>query len=249
MEETEQNLIDFYTLAGSVEGCTLHILPHFRVVHTTPGRWPSMVFGPDRNLSPETLLPGISEWMAIHPEVRFLAAGSDYLNRSHSLLLRETGFVPVDQWEMMELALPEGIESSPGSQPENVRVLETAGDLRRFSEIVNGALLGNQPVEPSLLHRLLNSGHTCFLGATAGKELVSVLLLYINARTAGFYLVATLQEEQGKGYGTRLVAAALQRLQREGLRKAVLHAARRAVPFYLKAGFRRKGQITLFYKT
>ncbi|RYY98580.1 MAG: GNAT family N-acetyltransferase [Chitinophagaceae bacterium] len=76
------------------------------------------------------------------------------------------------------------------------------------------------------------------LGLYEDDMLVSVLSLFLRGDALQFRKFATLQDQQGKGYGTKLLAHVLREAEAAGLRRVWCNARRNAAPFYKRFGFR-----------
>lgn len=81
-------------------------------------------------------------------------------------------------------------------------------------------------------------------GLTAGTEhkLVSVISLFIDGEQAQFRKFATLPEEQGKGYGSRLLQFTLDEARRRGARTIRCNARASKVGLYRKFGMQETDQ-------
>ncbi|MFS0560927.1 GNAT family N-acetyltransferase [Terribacillus sp. 179-K 1B1 HS] len=73
-------------------------------------------------------------------------------------------------------------------------------------------------------------------GLFIDDKLVSVISLFIKKNEAQFRKFATLQEEQGKGYGSLLLKYTLNQCQRLGVNRVWCNARQDKVPFYKKFG-------------
>lgn len=74
------------------------------------------------------------------------------------------------------------------------------------------------------------------VGVFKGELLVSVLSLFIEKETAQFRKFATLPQEQGKGYGSMLLAYIMEYAKNQGAKKICCNARKNKVPFYQKFG-------------
>lgn len=75
-----------------------------------------------------------------------------------------------------------------------------------------------------------------------GDRAISVISLFIENNALQFRKFATLQEEQGKGYGTRLLQHVIALAREQALSRTWCHARQSAAPFYRKFGFRETGE-------
>lgn len=73
-------------------------------------------------------------------------------------------------------------------------------------------------------------------GLFVDDQLVSVVSLFVQKDQAQFRKFATLQAEQGKGYGSQLLQWVFQEAKRLGVSKIWCNARRSKVEFYTKFG-------------
>ncbi|WP_239635538.1 GNAT family N-acetyltransferase [Paenibacillus sp. H1-7] len=78
-------------------------------------------------------------------------------------------------------------------------------------------------------------------GLAANGKLVSVISLFIEGDRAQFRKFATLQDEQGKGYGTRLLQFTLDEAKRRGARTIWCNARASKIGLYRKFGLQETG--------
>ncbi|WP_340023413.1 GNAT family N-acetyltransferase [Paenibacillus sp. FSL K6-1096] len=80
-------------------------------------------------------------------------------------------------------------------------------------------------------------------GLYQGERLVSVLSLFINGTEAQLRKFATLELEQGLGYGTRLLKAVLEEAEQAGVRRIFCNARTYKAGFYKKFGMQTTNQV------
>ncbi|MBJ6360708.1 GNAT family N-acetyltransferase [Paenibacillus sp. MAHUQ-46] len=73
-------------------------------------------------------------------------------------------------------------------------------------------------------------------GLYVGNVLVTVISLFVEDNRAQFRKFATLRQEQGKGYGSKLLEFTLQEAQRRGAVTVWCNARASKVAFYRKFG-------------
>ncbi|MFS0821851.1 GNAT family N-acetyltransferase [Bacillus sp. 1P02SD] len=67
-------------------------------------------------------------------------------------------------------------------------------------------------------------------------KLISVISLFINHQEAQFRKFATLQHEQGKGYGSRLLEFVINEAMNQDLNRIWCNARQKKIDFYKKFG-------------
>lgn len=80
-------------------------------------------------------------------------------------------------------------------------------------------------------------------GLVVEDRLVSVISLFVRDGIAQFRKFATLQEEQGKGYGSILLHHTLKEASRLGAKRIWCNARKNKTHFYSRFGFEEKGDV------
>lgn len=96
--------------------------------------------------------------------------------------------------------------------------------------------------EPDYI-KLADDDQGVHYGLYHGEQLVSVLSLFINGTEAQFRKFATLELEQGLGYGTRLLKAVLEEAEQAGVRRIFCNARTYKAGFYKKFGMQATNQV------
>jgi len=92
------------------------------------------------------------------------------------------------------------------------------------------------PTKPIDYVKLANDPEGLHFGLKRGEKNVSIISAFIQGEEAQFRKFATLQEEQGKGYGTMLLAFLLEKLQQIGVQKVWCNARVEKAEFYERFG-------------
>lgn len=74
------------------------------------------------------------------------------------------------------------------------------------------------------------------LGLFVEDQLVSIVSVFIQGQEAQFRKFATLQKEQGKGYGSRLLTQLFAQFQQEQIHRIWCNARREKAHFYARFG-------------
>ncbi|MEM1503803.1 GNAT family N-acetyltransferase [Domibacillus sp. 8LH] len=90
--------------------------------------------------------------------------------------------------------------------------------------------------------QLKDDGKGLHYGLYSGNKLVSVVSSFEKDAEMQFRKFATLQEEQGKGYGSELLHFLLNEAQKRGVKRIWCNARKEKAPFYQKFGLVETGQ-------
>lgn len=131
----------------------------------------------------------------------------------------------------------------------DLRIIEATDDasLKDFDEtMINGYPLDELrfPADRMSDSRALGGPMHFFVGYEGTKP-VSCAASFVGEREVGVYMVATLPEKRGGGYGTALTAAAVNAAPHL---PAVLQASDFGQPVYHRLGFATLGTFALWYK-
>ncbi|MEK4042858.1 GNAT family N-acetyltransferase [Paenibacillus sp. FSL H8-0048] len=80
-------------------------------------------------------------------------------------------------------------------------------------------------------------------GLYVGDRLVSVLSLFVNGTEAQFRKFATLELEQGQGYGSKLLKTVLAEAEQAGVQRIFCNARTYKAGFYKKFGMQRTDEV------
>ncbi|WP_025690847.1 GNAT family N-acetyltransferase [Paenibacillus zanthoxyli] len=84
--------------------------------------------------------------------------------------------------------------------------------------------------------KLDDDDHGVHYGLFEGEQLVSVVSLFIDGNEAQFRKFATRTEQQGRGYGSRLLQHVLYEAERAGVNRIFCNARSQKAAFYKKFG-------------
>ena len=87
--------------------------------------------------------------------------------------------------------------------------------------------------------KLPNDEHGRHFELFLGTQLVSVISIFTENNKAQFRKFATLQEHQGKGFGTRLLSEIMRIAEQEKISKIWCNARSTKTDYYMKFGMKR----------
>ncbi len=79
-------------------------------------------------------------------------------------------------------------------------------------------------------------------GLFIDEELVSVISIFVEADEVQFRKFATLENLQGKGYGTMLLQFVMQEAKKLGAKRLWCHARKNKIDFYKRFGLEESGE-------
>lgn len=139
----------------------------------------------------------------------------------------------------------------PGAPlPETTLRIVEATDSARLRDFDEALITGYPISELSFPHNRFSDaralgGAMHFYVGYLGSRPVSCAVSYVGDRVVGIYMVATLSEVRGQGYGSAVTAAAIAGAPHL---PAVLQASDFGQPVYQKLGFQAVCDYTLWYK-
>jgi predicted GNAT family N-acyltransferase len=95
------------------------------------------------------------------------------------------------------------------------------------------------PDKPIDYIKLPNDDTNIHYGLFTENKLVSIITLEIEQDQAQFRKFATLQEQQGKGFGSNLLKYVISEAKKLGVKKLWCNARQNKAPFYQKFGLKK----------
>lgn len=161
-------------------------------------------------------------------------------------LLKKNGYRAVDQWISMRISTDTG-SAIPNTDLTVVRV-ETESQLEQWLQIVSATLFNNRAINPEIFSSLMNEpGVHLWLGLFQNRP-VCTTLSFETENTFGLYMVSTLAEKQGQGFGQTIVQNALGYAKSIGCEELVLQSTRAGINMYKKLGFEEVETHLIYWK-
>lgn len=162
-------------------------------------------------------------------------------------LLKKSGYRVIDQWISMRIST----NTSFVSQNTDLTVVrvETESQLEQWLQIVSATLFNNRAINPEIFSSLMKeSGIHLWLGVFQNQP-VCTTLSFKSDNTFGLYMVSTLAEMQGKGFGQSIICNALDYAKSAGCEELVLQSTRAGINIYKKLGFEEIENHQIYWKT
>jgi ribosomal protein S18 acetylase RimI-like enzyme len=161
-------------------------------------------------------------------------------------LLKKSGYRGVDQWISMRIST----NTSNAIQNTDLTVVrvETENQLEQWLQIVSATLFNNRTINRGIFSYLMNEpGINLWLGMSQNNP-VSTTLTFEKENTFGLYMVSTLAEMQGQGFGQSIVQNALDYAKSIGCEELVLQSTRAGINLYKKMGFEEVEKLVIYWK-
>ncbi len=247
MNDSERNLIDFYSEAGKASSVFLTENSYFTAAQGENGSWPQIIFnlrvGDNPEIELNEILTEASRLDLPHLAVCNIGA----FHAQSQTILKECSIFPVQVWTLMEL--PCLAKNDTKEEKYTFRRIETNKDIEDFTELVNAELLQSTPIRKELVEELASKANFNFYGLFIHGELKSGLLCYLKNNVAGIYFVVTQKKSRGIGLAAELIRFSITELLNKNVKKVVLQAVQKAVPLYQRLGFISCGEVGIFWKS
>ena len=162
-------------------------------------------------------------------------------------LLKKSGYRVIDQWISMRIST----NTSFVSQNTDLTVVrvETESQLEQWLQIVSATLFNNRAINPEIFSSLMKEpGIYLWLGMFQNQP-VCTTLSFKAENTFGLYMVSTVAEKQGHGFGQSIVQNALNYAKISGCEELVLQSTRAGINLYKKLGFEEVENHQIYWKT
>lgn len=117
----------------------------------------------------------------------------------------------------------------------NICIVEDSKMLQNWLTTVNNSFNMNEDIR--LYYSLLEQQDIQFYYLRDEGKIVSTVMTYINNGVVGLHLIATIEEQRGKGFGTLITKKVLADLKNKGFRIGVLQSSDKGKEIYKRIGF------------
>jgi len=238
IQKIEGNLFGFYTQGAQSGSLEYQQEDHYSWVRNPNGSWPSYVFDLDMDLlnnrdfidqvagriKQKEIPPTIVNRLPENPELYYE-------------ITRQNGLREIYGWTGM--ALEKSGYRSRASHDSDLRILKASGtdQLNQWMDIVNTALFNSKSLSLEVVTVLAGiDGLELYTGYESDVPVCTALSFYRD-EAAGLYMIATLPEYRGKGYGSRITEAAIEHCFDSGAGTIILHASGMGENLYRRLGF------------
>jgi GNAT superfamily N-acetyltransferase len=239
IQKIERNLYSLYHNVARAAGLEYRREDHYSWVRNPIGSWPNYVF--DINLEMMTSRDFMDQLAGRMKNKEVPSIIVSRLPENAGLyfeIAEKNGLREINGWTGM--ALQKSGFHSRGSHPAGINVEQAAEREQRcdWMEIVNSALFNSKSLSPEMTNVLDRiDGMELYTGFVSGVP-VCTALSFRQDEVAGLYMISTLSEYRGKGYGTQVTLSAIENCFASGANTIVLHASGMGENIYRSLGFK-----------
>jgi len=161
-------------------------------------------------------------------------------------LLKKNGFRAIEEWTSMSIPL----DNLPKETSENLRIVkvENDGQLQQWLKVVEQTMFNNTPIETGIFEQLMTDENINLWLGYFDNQPVCTVLSYVHSYSVGLYMISTLNDFRGKGFGQEITLKALLDASSKGVSQGALQATRLGVNMYRKIGFQENGKFQIYWK-
>lgn len=238
------NLYSFYKAVGKVNSLSCD-LPDNIECNCMPGMaWPSYILGGE-NLEKGDI-KNIAKLIQAGKLPAFWIRETDSVT-SFDDLAGEHGIRLVMTWTGMKMELRNKLETFKEEKELKLEIIHNKKDIEPWIEVIHNELLTAKEIMPDTLYTLLDDEQFTMFTLKKQGRIVSTLLGFVQNKIAGIYLVSTLSEERGKGYGTIISSEVLNHYLKNGINSFVLHSTPLGLHLYHKIGFEEVSEFGVYW--
>jgi ribosomal protein S18 acetylase RimI-like enzyme len=255
-EGIAKNLYDLYDSLAGHELVHSGITGGFEFVRHEGFAWPNMAYRPGRSgPARREEIRLLKELMVSEGWPKLVLFDEEGMTGEVQELLAKERLIGATEW--VNMALPVGKSAGHGRwESENVGKMgnlecrridvDNPGEWSQWASVVSGVLFKNTPLDPGLFRHPGIKQQFSLMTAYVDGKAVATCLLYFG-ESAGLYMVATLPEFQGKGFGRQLMGYSRAEAAARGYEFVVLHSTKAGLNFYSGLGFKSFGKLFLYY--
>ena len=238
-QKIEGNLYGLYTAVARAAGLEYQQEDHYSWVRNPAGSWPSYVFDLDMDMMTSKdfidQLAGRMRRKEIPPIIVNRLPGNA---EAYYEITRQNGLREIYGWTGM--ALEKSAFASRANKETDLKVMKVSGpdQVKYWMDIVNTALFNSKSLSSEIATVLRSIiGMELYLGLVSDVPVCTALSFHPD-EVAGLYMISTLPEYRGKGYGTLVTVSAIENCFGSGAETIILHASGMGENIYRRLGFK-----------
>ncbi len=238
-QKIEGNLYGFYNTVARAAGIEYIQEEYYSWVRNPNGLWPNYVFNIDLDvLTRKEYINKLANRM-IRKEIPSIIVNRLPENaESWYDVAGRNGLREIYGWTGMALDRT-GINFRSGQDTDlSINNPFDSDQLTHWMEIVNSSLFNSKSLSLEMITVMSGiSGMKMYTGSVSDVP-VCTALSFLQDEVAGLYMISTLPEHRGKGYGTRVTVSAIENCFDSGARTIILHASGMGENIYRRLGFK-----------
>lgn len=240
------NLYQFYNEIGNSKYYTLDIKKSYNTIESSVYSWPRYIYNLNIKAGSE-----ISEIHEISNLIKLKLIPPFILHLSKEnildLVYEQNGLRKIDVWPIMTLSFDEKGEVNFFPENFRVKIVKNIDEMADWYSIVKSILFENKQLDKELFYSLFPNNKFVFLLGYFDGIPVSTAMLFLDQTLAGLYMVATKEEQRGKGFGNMITLESIQAAKRLGKSGITLQSSRMAYSLYEKIGFKYLADIDVYW--
>jgi ribosomal protein S18 acetylase RimI-like enzyme len=242
------NLYQFYNEIGNNKEYSHHITKSFNTIESSSYSWPRYIY----NLMLEdgsemSRIQEISNLIKLKLLPPFILHFSKKNILDLDAVYEENGLRKIDVWPIMTMSFDEKRDFNFFSENFHVKIVKNIDEMADWYSIVKSVLFDNKQLDKEIFYSLFPNNKFIFLLGYFNGKPVSTAMLFFDQTLAGLYMVATKNEERGKGFGNMITIESIQVAKRVGKSGITLQSSRMAYSLYEKIGFKYLADIDVYW--
>lgn len=238
-QKIEGNLYGFYTTVARAANLEYQQEEHYSWVRNQSGLWPNYVFNIDLDmLTSKDFIDQLAGRMKLKEIPSIIVNRQPENIESYYEIAGQNGLREIYGWTGM--ALEKSAFTSRAKQDTDISVMKVSGpdQVNYWMDIVNTALFNSKSLSLEMTTVLSSiNALELYLGLVSDVPVCTILSFHQDEVT-GLYMLSTLPEYRGKGYGTQTIISAIENCFGSGAGTIILHASGMGENIYRRLGFK-----------
>lgn len=235
----ESNLHYFYEFAATSAGLELVKEKDYSWVRNRNSAWPNWIFRLNREmLGQEEFIKSLADRIKNKEIPPFLVTLEPDNPERFYALAAKYGLKQINRWTGMAIAKDDYKPLPERDAGNNIFEVCNAEIINDWINVVNNSLFNSTTLEKEIVEKLYQRGPLKLYLGYENNLPVSTSMSFENSSIAGLYMIATMENHRGKGWGTSMTRYAMEKCFQNNIRLIILHASAMGEPVYRKMGFK-----------
>jgi GNAT superfamily N-acetyltransferase len=235
----ESNLHHFYEFAAARADLELVKEKDYSWVRNRNSAWPNWIFRLNREmLDQDEFIKSLTNRIKNKEIPPFLVTLEPDNPEQFYALAAKYGMKQINRWTGMAIAKEDYKLLPDKDSYNNISEVSNAEIINDWIDVVNNSLFNSTTLENKIVEELYQKGPLKLYLGYDNNIPVSTAMSFEDSSVAGLYMIATMENHRGKGWGARLTRFAMEKCFQNNVRLIILHASAMGEPLYRKIGFK-----------
>jgi ribosomal protein S18 acetylase RimI-like enzyme len=245
----ESNIYNLYREFSLSEEFIYRKNNNYEIIDSVMFNWPNYIFNLNTTINnEEDIIIEISNGIDSKIYPPFIIFNPINVSSNFEKIIFFKGLRKIVSWPIMLYDNNRNENLSQQNSDFYINIVSNENGFNEWGNIILSVLFKNNIIPLNFLKGKMNNNKYKFLIGYINEKPISTAMIYFDGNISGIYMIATIPEYRGKGYGTLITRECINQIYHERKNdKITLQSTEMGFPVYSKIGFNTVGQLDIYW--